>query len=113
MAKRLLVLAVWLTLVMFLAAGRKSSPATAAGGDVDGQCVRRAGGVPERGPPGSRKRSSSHTRRWASERFTAISTSWHHFGRAGAARAEERAVRQTVASAALGGSGPFVHWRGC
>jgi hypothetical protein len=37
----------------------------------------------------------------------------HRPGRAGAAAAEGRAVRQTVASAARGASGQLLHWRGC
>ena len=38
---------------------------------------------------------------------------WHHLGRPATARAEERAVRQTVASAARSGSGPLMHRQGC
>ena len=37
----------------------------------------------------------------------------HRPGRAGAAAAEGRAVRQTVASAARGASGQLLYWRGC
>jgi hypothetical protein len=46
MAKRLLVLVISLTLVMFLAAGCKSSPTTAAGGGVPATSTARASAAP-------------------------------------------------------------------
>ena len=46
MAKRLLVLVIWLTLVMFLAAGCKSSSTTAAGGGVPATSTASASAAP-------------------------------------------------------------------